>query len=60
LLVLFLPGGDNQFSAAPPVSSTDDLRDLALLVTEPPVAPMHQAQSAWLSVLVELSERNPK
>jgi hypothetical protein len=60
-LVLMLrlgPGRDlpPEFSSVPPVFPTDDLRDLALLVTEPPVAPIHHSQFAWLSVLVELSE----
>jgi hypothetical protein len=49
-----------QFATASPGFQTGDLRDLALLVTEPPVAPVHHSQSAWLSVLVELSERNSK
>jgi hypothetical protein len=61
LTLMLVSGRDSQPElAATPASSTDDLRDLALLVTEPPVIPIHQSQSAWLSVLVELSERNSK
>lgn len=39
-----------------PGSATEDLRELALLVAEPPVPVLNPPQAAWLSVLAEMTE----
>ena len=41
-------------------SATEDLRDLALLVAEPPVLFLNPPQAAWLAVLNDMTELHKK
>lgn len=43
--------GNSSASARATELAGDDLKELTLLVSEPPVVPVHQSQAAWLAVL---------
>jgi hypothetical protein len=54
------PSRTGTVASQPPGSATEDLRDLALLVAEPPVPVLNPPQAAWLSVLTEMTEGHRK
>jgi hypothetical protein len=47
-------------AAQPLGSSAEDLRDLALLIAEPPVPALNPPQAAWLAVLTDMTESHKK